>query len=216
MSNILSLSLAAILFLAAGGAPGRRRAGAPTPQATPEAATVRILLINAPGINVEGSRWEIAYEFRIANQAAEWEAWKRRKLKGGSEERLGELIKEGTLKGTLRSLENRGIVLKIPFSPEIRERLGNQPRDPVKITSGQTTPEDIKLLKEQEIKSQIFYFYPVINIYDAKLKKNLIISQPFSWSFGNYPDARFELTVEIDRDGGYSIKSSVPAKKSSD
>jgi hypothetical protein len=78
------------------------------------------------------------------------------------------------------------------------------------------TPEEIKLLKEREIKSQVFMFYPVINIYDAKLKRNFIISYPQSWGFEKYPQAQFEIKVEINSDGSYSVKSPVTAKKSSD
>lgn len=214
MTSILSSSLAAILFLTASGAPDNLRAGVRTSQEVPKAATVRIFLTKAPGINDEGSRWEIAYEFRIASQAAEWEAFKKRKSKDGSEERVGELIKEGTIKETLRSPANREVVLKIPFSPAIQERLRDQPRDPVKIGAGQSTPEEIKLLKEQEVKSQIFLFYPIISIYDAKLKKNFIIPYQQSWGFSDHPDAQFEIKIEINSDGSYSVNSSL--KKPSD
>jgi hypothetical protein len=212
MIKKLSLSLVAILFLAGGNVPGNPLARLPTPQAIPRAATVEIVLLKAPGINDEGSRWEIAYEFRIINQADDWQAWKQGKFKAGGGERVGELIKEGSVKETLRSPANRKVVFKIPFSPEIQERLRNQPREQVKTTPGQITPEEIRLLKEQEMKRQIFLFYPVINIYDAKLKKNIIIPASRTWTFAEYPEARFEITVEINDDGSYRAKSSLPTK----
>lgn len=216
MIKILSLSLVAILLLAAGSGPSNLRASVQASQEIPKAATVEIVLLKAPGINDEGSKWEIVYEFRIINQAAEWQAWKQGKFKAGSGERVGELIKEGTIKETLRSPANRKIVLKIPFSPDILERLRNQPRERIKTTPGQITPEEIKLFKEQEMKFQVFLFYPVINIYDAKLKKNFIIPASRTWAFEEYPQARFEMTVEINDDGTYRVKSSWPPKKSSD
>jgi hypothetical protein len=210
MIKILSLSLTAILFLAIGSAPGKLRASVPVSQEIPKAATVEIILLKAPGINDEGSRWEIAYEFRIINQAAEWQAWKEGKFKAESRERVGELIKEGTIKETLRSPANRKVVLKIPFSPEIMERLRNHPRERVKTTPGQITPEEIRLIKEQEMKLQVFLFYPAINIYDAKLKKNFVILAARTWAFEEYPQARFEMTVEINDDGTYKVKSAYP------
>lgn len=216
MIRLLSLSLAAILFLVGGSVSGKVGAGPPVSQEVPKTATVEIILLKAPGINDKGSRWEITYEFRIANQTTLWEAWKQRKLKGGSEERVGELIKEGTVKRMLRSPENRKVLFQIPLSPEIRERLRAQPRDPVKITPGKITPEDIKLSREQEMRAQSFLFYSVINIYDAKLKKNFAITASRVWDFSGYPQARFEIKVEINSDGSYSVNSSLPTKKRSD
>jgi hypothetical protein len=216
MKKLLSLTLTAILFLAVSSAPDNLRASMKAFKEIPKVATVEIILVKAPGINDEGSRWEIAYEFRIINQADEWQAWKQGKFKGGSTERTGELIKEGTIKGTLQSPANRQIILKIPFSPEIQERLKEQPQNLLKTTPNQITPEEIKLLKEQELKSQVFLFYSVIHIYDAKLKKNLIIPASRTWPFYDYPVARFEIKIEINDDGSYRINSSSPTRKSSD
>jgi hypothetical protein len=216
MIRLLSLSLAATLSFAAGSMPAKLGVGLPVSQEIPKTATVEIVLLRAPGISDEGSRWEIAYEFRIADQATRWQAWKQRKLKTGSGERVGELIKEGVVKKTLRSQENRKVLFRIPLSPEIQERLRNHPRDWVKITPGKITPEDIKLSREQEMKAQAFLFYSVINIYDAKLKKTIMISYPQSWDFGSYPQARFEIKVEINSDGSYRVNSSLPTKTRSD
>ncbi|HUQ32718.1 MAG TPA: hypothetical protein VM095_11395 [Pyrinomonadaceae bacterium] len=216
MKRPLSLNLAAILFLAVGGLPDNLRASMKASQKVPKAATVKIVLLNAPGMNDEGSKWEIAYEFRIANEITLWKAWKQGQSNGGSDQRVGELIKEGAIKAKLRPSKNCEVVFHIPFSPEIQERLRNQPRERVKTLSGQRTPEEIRLLKEQEIKSQVFLFYTVINIYDAKLKKNLIIPVSRSWNFDSNLQAQFEIKVEINSDGSYSVKSPPTAKKDSD
>src|SRR5947209_742961 len=217
MIRLLSLSVAAILFLAASSAPSNLLKSAPAAQETPKTAIVKVI-VNAPGIGIEGSRWEIAYELRIANEITLWEAWKQRKSNGGSEQRVGELIKEGSFRESLRSTGNHEAVFRIPLSAEVQERLRNQPRERVKYTSGNITPEEIQLLKEQEIKSQIFLFYPIINIYDAKMKKNFIIPASRSWSFDEHPDVQFEIKIEINDDGSYSIKynaKSSSIKKSS-
>jgi hypothetical protein len=214
MIRLLSLTLASILFLAAGSVSGKLGAGLPISHEIPKTATVEIILLGAPGINDEGSRWEIAYEFRIANQATCYEAWKQGKFKDGSRERVGELIKEGDVKKIFRSPENRKVLFQIPFSPEIQERLRNEPRDRVKFTPGKITPEDIQLSREQEMRAQSFLFYSVINIYDARLKKTLMIPASFTWSFSSYPQARFEIKVEINSDSSYSVNTSVPTKTS--
>lgn len=133
MIKAFSVSLAAVLFLVAGTVPGKPRAGLPLPQEIPRTAIVEIILLQAPGLNDEGSRLEMAYEFRIANDAVRYQGWKQKQTKGGSDERVGELIKDGVVKKTLRSLADRKIVLQIPLSAEIQERLRNHPRDRIKL-----------------------------------------------------------------------------------
>lgn len=213
MTRQLLISLASILFLITGEFSGKLGAAAHISKDVPKTATVEIVLLAAPGIDEEESRWETNYELRIANQLTLWEAWKQRQLNGGSEQRrLGELIKQGTVKQTLRTPENRHIVLQIPLSSEIRERLRAQPREPLKITPGKITAEDIKLSREQEIKSQHFMFYSVVSVYDGKLKKNVLISASRTWNFAEYRDNKFKITLEIHEDGSYSTKSSLPTK----
>jgi hypothetical protein len=216
MIRPVSLTLAASFFLAVGNAPNNLRASRKASQEIPKAATVKIVLLKAPGIDAEGSRWEMSYEFRIANEITLWEAWKQRKSNGGSDQRVGELIKDGSFRESLRSPKNRDVVFHIPLSPEIQERLRNQPRERVKDSSGRRTPEEIRLLKEQEIKSQVFLFYVVINVYDARLKKNLIIPASRTWSFDGFPPTNFEIKIEINSDGSYNVKSPLPVKKISD
>jgi hypothetical protein len=187
------------------------KSGQSPSQEVPKAATVEVVLLSAPGINDEGSQWEIAYEFRITNEAALWEAHKQEKSQG-VEVRVGELIREADVKKNVRSPENHKFVFQIPFSPEIQERLRNQPKEGVKSTPGPITPETIKLQREREMKVQVFQFYSVINIYDAKLRKNIVIPVSQSWDFANYRDARFGFKVEINDDASCRWKTSLPAK----
>jgi hypothetical protein len=216
MMKLLSLSIVGLLLLVAVSARGNLDAGLAVSQEIPKTATVEIILLTAPGIDNVESHWEIAYEFRIATEAMLWQAWKQGNLRSGNQERVGELIKEDTFKEMLRSPENRKAIFRIPLSAEIQGRLRNQPRAPFKIASGQITPEVVKLSREYEMKAQVFAFYPTINIYDAKLKKNIIIFYPQTWDFYNYPQARFEIKVEINGDGTYNVYSSLPTRKPSD
>ncbi|MDQ1640209.1 MAG: hypothetical protein QOF62_3548 [Pyrinomonadaceae bacterium] len=212
MIKRLSLSLAATLFLAAGSLPGKHAAALPIPPEIPKTATVEIVLLNAPGINDAGSNWEIAYEFRIATEAALWQVWKERQLGTVSAARVGELIKEGGVKKILVFPENRKILFQIPLSPEIQERLRNQPRDLVEISPGKVSPEAIKLSREQEMRSQVFLFHPIISVYDAKLKKTIMIQYPQAWGFASHLQARFQIKVDIHDDGSYSVNTSLPTK----
>lgn len=177
----------------------------------PKSATVEIVLLKAPGIDDAGSHWEMAYEFRISNEAANEAAFFEARKQGKPEARVGELIKDADLKKTLRSSENHKFVIDIPLSPAIQERLRNQPIEHLKIEPGTITPERNKQLKEQETKFQVFMWYSVINIYDAGLKKNILIPVNQEWSFAKYPDARFGFTIEINTNGGYKWKTSLPA-----
>jgi hypothetical protein len=189
---------------------GNLGAGLPISQEIPKVATIEIVLLTAPGLNAEESKWEISYEFRLANDATLWQAWKKKQRAEGSLERVGELIKEAVVKRPLRSPDDRKVILQIPLGPEIQEKLRNQPLSPVKIPSGQPTPEQIKLMGEQEMLTQSFLFQSVINIYDAKLKKTLLVPISFRWPFRDYRRAQFEIKVEINDDGSYSVKTFLP------
>lgn len=204
MIRYLSLILTIVLPLVTHGV--SRIQGQSALEEVPKAATVEVYLLKAPGIDDDRSRWEIAYEFRIANDKTIFD--ERKKLTEGSGERVGELIKEGAIKQPLKSAENRKAVFQVPFSPEIRERLRNHPREQLKISSGNLTPEVAKLVDEMEMRSQTFLFYTIISVYDARLKRNIIIPTLRSWSFGAFPEARFEIKIEINSEGGYSVNSS--------
>ena len=210
MFKLKSLAIVAILFLAA--LPSSRvQAEPPLPTPPPKSALVEIVLVKAPGLDDEGSMWEISYEFRLANEITLWQ--KRNDLKAGSQQRVGELIKEGAAKGVLRSPASRKFVFTIPFSSEIQAKLRNQPRERLKMTGTEMSPDQVKQLKDQELNSQVFLFYPIVNIYDGRLKKSFLISTSRIWDYESYPDARFVIKIEINSDGGYKVDSSLPTRK---
>jgi hypothetical protein len=181
----------------------------------PKLATIEVVLLTAPGIDDEGSKWEIAYEFRITNEAANEAAFFAARRQGKPEGRVGELIKDADVRKPLRSADNHKFVFEIPLSPEIQARLRNQPREHLKIAPGPITLESYQVSKEQAAQFQIFKFYSVIIIYDARLKKNILIPVDQEWTFAKYPDARFGFKIEIDSDGGASWKTNRPANSTS-
>lgn len=210
MMRVFALSLVAILLLGAGS-----RALTPdslASQDVPRFARIEIVLLSSPGINDHQSNWEINYELRIANEATLWETWQERKVKGGGEQRVGDLVKNGVIKKSIRSPEDRKVLFEVPLGPEIRKRLRSQPPDLIDLTREKTTPASIKVYREQETKSESFQFYSVITIYDGRLKKTLLIPASFSWPVAKYPRAQFQITVEINSDSSYRVNTSLPSK----
>ena len=210
----LLFSCVGVLLLAGNTLPQKLKGQPPAPK-IPTAATIEIVLFTAPGIDDEGSKWEIAYEFRITNEADIEAAYFAARKQGKPEGRVGELIKEADVGKPLRSSENHKFVFEIPLSPEIQERLRNQPSEHPKVAPGPITAESYKASKAQDTQFQIFKFYSVINIYDARLKKNLLIPVNQEWTFAKYPDARFGFKIEISSDGDPGWKTSRPANSSS-
>jgi len=206
MKKTLGIGVIVLMFLVLGSLPQMVVADPESPGQVPRSAIVEILLLKAPGLNVTGSKWEIAYEFRITNEISLWT--ERAKFDGKSEERVGDLIKQATVKNSLESPPGQKLRLEIPFTAATLERLRNQPTSRIKLTSANMTEENIKRNDEQQLKSQIFLFYSVISVYDARLKKALTIPVTRIWDFANFPEPRFEVKIEINDDGGFSVKSS--------
>lgn len=185
-----------------GVAHGRVAASKSGPAQPPEIVTVKFTLLNAPGVIEKGSSWETAYELRIANEHTYYEANRQGKFKADSTARVGELISKGSFtRKSLRQLSNRKMVLQLPLSKEIQERLKHQPKDRIKLTATTATTENIKLSREQEQKAQVFIFYSIANFYDAKMKKNIVIPVTGIWMFGGHPKAQFEIKVEVTETG---------------
>jgi hypothetical protein len=153
------------------------------------------------------SRWETAYELRIANEATYYEAIRQGKLKTATtQEPVGELIAKGSFtRKSFRQLKNRNIVLQLPLTKEVQEKLKEQPKDRIKLAASPTV-ENIRLSKEHERKGQVFFFYSVGNFYDAKLKKNVLVPLTGIWMFGWHPKAEFEIKLEIT-ETGYKTES---------
>ncbi len=158
----------------------------------PRSATVMIRLLKAPGLNLPGSKWEIAYEFRMLPESSLFK--ERAKFKDGSTERAGDLIKKAGLTKSLASSAGHTLRLDVPFDAPTLDKLRNQPED--------------RLAPGQDAKSQIFVFYSVVKVHDARLKKILTIPVTRIWDFANFPDARFEVNIEITDDETINVRSS--------
>jgi hypothetical protein len=200
---ILIISLSSII----GFAQERPRAHSSGARRMPKVVKIKVTLLNSPGVNDAGSRWETAYELRIANERTFYEANRQGKFKAGSQERVGELIAKGSFtRKSLRQLKNRNIVLQVPLAKKLQERLEDQPKDRVNLTAATATAENIKLSREQETKAQVIFFYSTVHVYDAKLKKNVVVPIDRIWLFQRHPDADFKIELEVT-ENGYKVDS---------
>ena len=166
-------------------------------QKVPTSGTITLRLLKAPGLKLPGSKWEIAYELRMLPESKLWD--ERAKLNESSTERAGDLIKKATLAKSLNSSTGKTLLLEIPFDAPTLARLKDQPKD--------------RLAPGEDAKSQVFVFYSVIRIHDAKLNKTLIIPVGREWDFANFPEARFEINIEIGDDERIDVRSSSPKSR---
>src|SRR5436305_13779290 len=93
-------------------------------QPVPRSATVTVRLLKAPGLNLPGSKWEIAYEFRIMPESQLWS--ERGKLNDSSTEHAGELIKKASVAKSLETSVGQTLSLQIPFDANTLSKLRNQ------------------------------------------------------------------------------------------
>jgi hypothetical protein len=86
------------------------------------------------------------------------------------------------------------MLLEIPFDTATLDKLKNQPAD--------------RLAPGHETEAQTFVFYSIISVHDSKLKKTLTIPVSRTWDFANFPEARFEINIEISDDERVDVRSS--------
>jgi hypothetical protein len=200
--------LTAILLFAAYPGSGNPAAAQTVSRTIPGTASLEFILVRAPGMDDEASNWEIAYEFRTANEQTLWAA--QSQFKGRSQGRVGELVMAADTKRLVSSQPHNTINLVIPLAPQIQARLRKQPWDRVNLTAANSTPENIGRAKAQELDAQAFLLYCTVRIYDAKLKRNIVLPVARTWTLADYPDLKFEIKIELHDDGTYGVTSSTP------
>ncbi len=180
-----------------------------------ENAKIKITLLDLPGTNLEKSKWELAYEIRIITDKELFAAMTNGKLDLDADHKIGEFVaKNSIVKTSLANKENREVILTIPLDQKIRAKLVADLENLTQFNAvkDKVTPE---LLSARQMKTQSFIMYGNILVYDAKLKKNIIVS--FDWvlpftRFSHLPGVNFEMTFEIKEDGDFSKKVVLPAR----
>ncbi len=177
-------------------------------------ATIKITLLDLPGVNLEKSKWELAYELRIASEKELFDAMTNGRLSLDADKKLGEFVaKSSFTKNALSKKENREAFLTVPLDAKIQERLAGELEMLDKSAApNKNTPE---ALAERRLKTQNFLIYANILVYDAKLKKNIVV--PFDWvlpfaRFAHFPGANFQMTFQITEKGEYARSMALPEK----
>jgi len=181
-------------------------------------ATIKITLLDLPGANLEKSKWEVAYELRIASGKELSDASIDGRLSLDAEKKLGEFVaKSSFVKNALSKKENREAVLTIPLDKKVQEKLANELEI---LAKSNTAPNKntSEALSERQMKTQNFLMYANVLVYDAKLKKNIIV--PFNWvlpfaRFAHFPGANFQMTFEIKENGEHARSMVLPEKTKS-
>lgn len=204
-----SIEMILVLLLSGPLAPDTK-AYLPRAQTVPTSAVIDFVLSEAPGLSTRKNKWEISCELRLSNEAELWEARKKEKTFGSGEVRSGEILKTTTIKKSLESSDSQTIHIAVPFSASTLQALRDEPRERVKTTTSNRTPENLKLAREQEVRSRVFLLYAVVSVYDATLEQTITIPVSRAWGFTAHPDARFEVKINIHKDGSYGVKSSEP------
>jgi hypothetical protein len=197
MSRTLNFALVAGLMLPGIHLSPRPQTGLRPAATVPTLATVE-LTITTPGMDQQGSRWEINYEFGIATDALLFEAHK--KHAGGLP---GELLKQGSIKEPLQPAEHRKVTLRFPLSAETQELLLKQPPVPTEVVMRQMTLEQSR---EYERHAQNFTFRAIVEIDDARLQKKVFVPLVGAWPYTTFPEAQFKIDVQIDTKGEYVVK----------
>lgn len=171
----------------------------------PKTTTVKFSLLDLPGVKDDASKWEISYELRLITEKERYEAGKKDKLKQmENNEKLGVLVSKGNFaKSVLSESRNREVVFNTSISKEIQERLRNEPKNRVNLGEVKLTDEVIKKSKEDEAKAQVFLLYANAIVYDAKLRKNVIVPLSRILPFARHPKANFEMTLRVTENGNY-------------
>jgi len=193
---IISLVVVAVSSLIC--AAQSRNAGKPS---APASVTVEIFLADAPGINVDGGRWEINYELSMVTDELLIASIKRKE-----EEPRGDLIKQDFFKGPLKSIDNRKVPLTIPLDEEMQNRLRNQPPmpNPATLTAQQS--------RDYEKAAQNFAFRAVVEIYDGRLRKTVIVPVHGTWGYDTFPEARFPIQIKIKAEDTFEVAYPKPPK----
>lgn len=180
-----------------------------------KAATIKITLLDLPGANLEKSKWELAYELRIASEKELFDAMTNGRLDLNADKKLGEFVaKSSFTKNALSKKENREAFLTVPLNAKIQEKLASELEMLGKSAAPNKNAAETPL-PERRLKTQNFLIYANILVYDAKLKKDIVV--PFDWvlpfaRFAHFPGANFQMTFQITEKGEYARSMMLPEK----
>ncbi len=180
-----------------------------------KAATIKITFLDLPGIANDRSKWELAYELRIASQKELNDASTDGRLTLDAEKKLGEFVAKSSFsKNVLSKKENREAFLTVPLDKKTQEKLSAE-LEILNKPAAVPNKNASEARSERQLKTQNFVMYANILVYDAKLKKNIVV--PFNWilpfaRFAHFPGANFQMTFQITENGEFARSMVLPEK----
>ncbi|MBA3633491.1 MAG: hypothetical protein H0W58_11905 [Acidobacteria bacterium] len=153
MKILCTVFLSVLLFVVNGSS----QVGREESNTAPKMATIKITLLDLPGVKDEKSKWEIGYELRIINQKELNEAMTNGRLTLDADQKIGEFIAKGSfVKNILANKENREVILTIPLNQKIQEKLADELESRIKSTTVAANKNALKPETERQAESQYF------------------------------------------------------------
>ena len=176
-----------LLFLLAGvhcvAAQDSPKPGSP-PFKLPAEIKVILRVDDLPGANNPGSFWEGVYEIRVAD----WHTIVEKTNSGAKVEDSGAVILQSSFsRRVLSDKGNRTVVISIPVTGSLSERLQQQPKNP-----------------------QAFLLSSTVRLFDAQLARNYTLKVDRIWRFKQFLDGEATITIRIEPDGSWSVRGPAP------
>jgi hypothetical protein len=153
-------------------------------------AEIKVILIvdELPGADKSGSFWEGVYEVRIAD----WRTIVEKTNAGEKAEDSGNTILQSSFSNrALSEKGNRTLVISIPVTGSLLERLQEQPKNP-----------------------QAFLLRSTVRLFDAQLTRNFALKIDRIWRFKQFPDGEATIFIRIQPDGSWSVHGPAPKEPS--
>jgi hypothetical protein len=175
---VAALSLSIIAF--AGVAKSQSAAPAYSP---PKEFTLVLELVDLPGRDDPKSKWEVSYEFRIAD-GDEFSEWASGRMDPAKRANVGLLLsKQSFTRGSLNSADGRRFSTSIPVTGNLLERLSNGGH-----------------------RGQAIWLDATVRVRDAKLGKDFVERVNPAWRWPRFSSGSFRVALEVSPEGLWSWK----------
>jgi hypothetical protein len=155
----------------------------------PAAIKVILKVDESPGADNSKSFWEGVYEVRVAD----WRTIVDKTKAGEKVEDSGNVILQSSFSSrALADKTNRTLVISIPVSGSLLERLEQQPKEP-----------------------QAFLLNSTVRLFDAQIERNFALKIDRIWRFKQFPDGEATIFIRIKPDGSWSVHGPAPKEPGS-
>jgi hypothetical protein len=179
-----------LLALVANAPVGMSRAAAAQKQPPPPKMLTLLFELDLPGSAARGSLWEVAYEWRVADER---EFFQRKAGGGGDSQQprtFGLLLSKNSFsRAELASADDRRYRVSIPLTDELLERFSDVERRP-----------------------QMFWLDATVRIKDAKLGLDVVKKVNPVWGDERLRGGLAKVKLQLDADGSFSWTTLDPSE----